>query len=71
MTQYEYRVPAATISIDQCIRAMWMRAREVISEWRDRRRSRYELARLNDRELWDLGLSRSDANAEAARPFWF
>jgi len=61
MTLYEHRVPAATTSIDQTIRAMWMRAREVISEWRHRRRTRYELARLNERELWDMGWTQSDA----------
>lgn len=33
-------------------------------------RERSALRRLSDRELADIGLSRSDAAAEAARPVW-
>ena len=41
-----------------------------IAEWRFRARSRSELAGMNDRMLQDMGLTRSIANAEAAKPFW-
>lgn len=33
-------------------------------------RQRQFLARLDDRTLQDIGLTRADALAEAARPFW-
>lgn len=38
--------------------------------WGERRRSRAVLARLTDRELADIGISRGQADFEASRPFW-
>ncbi len=38
--------------------------------WRRRARGRRALARLSERELRDLALSRSDARLEIAKPFW-
>ncbi len=35
-----------------------------------RYRSRQQLARLDDRMLRDIGISRFDAQAEVAKPFW-
>jgi uncharacterized protein YjiS (DUF1127 family) len=42
----------------------WMRA--VAARWRERR----ILETLSDRELRDIGVSRSEALAEAGKPFW-
>lgn len=33
-------------------------------------RQRAALRRLDDQALFDLGLSRAEADAEASRPFW-
>ena len=33
-------------------------------------RSRRELCALDDRELWDMGLTRMEADNEANKPFW-
>jgi len=38
--------------------------------WQERAEQRYRLAALDDHRLQDLGLSRADAMAEAAKPFW-
>lgn len=38
--------------------------------WVQRYRSRQLLARLDDRMLSDIGLSRADAYAESDKPFW-
>lgn len=38
--------------------------------WRDRIRQRYALARLDDRMLHDIGLSRADVDGEVSKPFW-
>jgi uncharacterized protein YjiS (DUF1127 family) len=38
--------------------------------WRDRSRQRRTLMRLDDHLLHDIGLSRSDVEREAAKPFW-
>lgn len=48
----------------------WRELRALLIEWRQRARSRRELAILDDRELWDMGLTRMDANNEAEKPFW-
>jgi uncharacterized protein YjiS (DUF1127 family) len=38
--------------------------------WKNRIRSRYELEQLNERDLADMGLTRSDAFDEIQKPFW-
>lgn len=42
----------------------------LVREWRRRSCSRIDLMRLNERELWDIRLSRADAEHEANKPFW-
>jgi uncharacterized protein YjiS (DUF1127 family) len=48
----------------------WTESREILIEWRQRIYSRYELSSLDERELWDVGLVRMDADIEAEKPFW-
>ena len=43
---------------------------DVRAEWRRRVQSRYELERLNERDLADMGLTRLDALNEMQKPFW-
>jgi len=38
--------------------------------WRDRSRQRRILLRLDEHMLHDIGLSRSDVEREASKPFW-
>jgi uncharacterized protein YjiS (DUF1127 family) len=38
--------------------------------WLHRANSRNELRNFSDRDLRDIGLSRSEAMREAVRPFW-
>ena len=38
--------------------------------WRERHRSRRELAQWSARDLHDVGLSTSDIAYEAEKPFW-
>jgi uncharacterized protein YjiS (DUF1127 family) len=38
--------------------------------WRERSRQRRSLMRLDDHMLHDIGLSRSDVEREASKPFW-
>jgi uncharacterized protein YjiS (DUF1127 family) len=48
-------------------------ARRVLAtsrEWRRRARDRAELARLDDRTLEDIGLTRADAEFLSNKPFW-
>jgi len=42
----------------------------VAAAWFERARSRDTLARMDDRMLADIGLTRAEAESEAARPFW-
>jgi uncharacterized protein YjiS (DUF1127 family) len=48
----------------------WGPVRQSIIEWRQRARSRNDLADLSDQSLQDIGVSRCTANFEAAKPFW-
>ena len=42
----------------------------VIGTWRERSRERRELTLLDARSLRDLGLSSSNVEFEASKPFW-
>ena len=46
------------------------RIMHVASAWRERARQRRDLARLNDRLLSDIGLSRADVEGEVTEHFW-
>jgi uncharacterized protein YjiS (DUF1127 family) len=41
-----------------------------VCEWWRRSRSRRDIMALNERELWDIGLTRIDVEREAGKPFW-
>lgn len=43
---------------------------QLFSVWRERNRQRREIARLDDRMLADIGLSRIEATREANKAFW-
>jgi len=45
-------------------------AANTVFVWQERAEQRYRLAALDDHILQDVGLSRADAAAEAAKPFW-
>jgi uncharacterized protein YjiS (DUF1127 family) len=41
-----------------------------IAEWQRRAAGRRELMKLTDRDLHDIGITPSEAQAEANKPFW-
>ena len=43
---------------------------ETLLVWQERDRQRHQLASLDDRQLSDIGVSRAEADREAATPFW-
>ena len=43
---------------------------EGVLAWFERTRQRRQLSELSDHMLKDIGLSRADVEAEAAKPFW-
>lgn len=43
---------------------------EALSDWHERAEQRRTLARLDDRLLRDMGLTRSDVEHEVSKPFW-
>lgn len=48
----------------------WVQVEETIHAWRERARSRHELAQWSERDLHDVGISRSDILHETEKPFW-
>ncbi|MDK9720288.1 MAG: DUF1127 domain-containing protein [Rhodospirillales bacterium] len=63
--------PFAHISVwKKVVAKAAMQALLSVEAWAERRRSRNALAALDDRMLADLGLNRTDAQAEADKPFW-
>jgi uncharacterized protein YjiS (DUF1127 family) len=44
--------------------------RAALREWRRRKNGRLELARLDERMLRDIGLTRFDVEYEINKPFW-
>ncbi len=43
---------------------------QTVLRWQERTSQRRHIAGLDDRSLKDVGLSRADADSEAAKPFW-
>jgi uncharacterized protein YjiS (DUF1127 family) len=52
------------------LRACWSNLQTVFTEWRHRIRFRYELERLTERDLADMGMTRTDAFNETQKSFW-
>lgn len=50
--------------------AALLRAFDALGQWHDRRAQRRALARLDDRMLKDIGLTRGEVEFETAKPFW-
>ncbi len=46
------------------------RLNELLTIWYQRQQQRRVLLQLNDRMLSDIGISRCEAEQEAAKPFW-
>jgi uncharacterized protein YjiS (DUF1127 family) len=43
---------------------------DALLDWQERGRQRRELVQLDDHMLHDIGITRAEAFAEAAKPFW-
>ena len=61
-------------------RGFWTRARQGsllarlfgrLIIWNERQRQRYRLQDLDDRDLQDIGLTRSEVDRERRKPFWW
>ncbi len=52
------------------VMGIWGSIGETLHLWRERYRTRQELARWTDRDLHDVGISRSDIAFETEKPFW-
>ena len=52
------------------VAGVWATLAETFHTWRQRYRTRQELAQWTDRDLHDVGLSWSDIVREAEKPFW-
>ena len=52
------------------VTGVWANLAETLHTWRQRYRTRQELAQWTDRDLHDVGLSRSDIVHETEKPFW-
>ena len=51
-------------------RSFAIRLTALLESWVERRRQRLTLQALSDYALKDIGLSRSEAEREARKPFW-
>lgn len=51
-------------------RGVWRRTLSTFRRWERNRRTRRVLLTMKPYQLKDIGLSRADAVAEAAKPFW-
>ncbi|HLI22909.1 MAG TPA: DUF1127 domain-containing protein [Stellaceae bacterium] len=57
-------------SLPRSVRLCARRARRLAKCWAERWRTRRLLARLDERQLKDVGLNRLEAAREARKPFW-
>jgi uncharacterized protein YjiS (DUF1127 family) len=59
-----------TLAIVDTASSLSRRFVETVREWQRRARSRRDLRALDDRELWDIRVTRVDCEREARKPFW-
>jgi uncharacterized protein YjiS (DUF1127 family) len=67
------RAAAPSFGIRQArrmLRTWFESSMETLATWRSRSRERELLARMSDRELKDIAVSRYDAEMEIRKPFW-
>jgi uncharacterized protein YjiS (DUF1127 family) len=57
-------------SITACLAMTIAAVRRRLAAWESVAQGRAELARMSDRDLQDMGVSRATAVAEARKPFW-
>lgn len=48
----------------------WLSIYSVLRHWQRNRRTRRQLALLNDQQLADAGISAAQREVELAKPFW-
>ncbi len=73
MAQTATRIALADLSAAPALSplaGMALRAAAALTRWSERRRSRRALAQLDERLLFDIGVDRHAAQAEARRHFW-
>ena len=61
---------AARLTIGLRVHAALAAIAGAVYEWNERGRQRRLLARLDDRMLRDIGLTRLDVEREVSKPFW-
>ncbi|WP_082907906.1 DUF1127 domain-containing protein [Bradyrhizobium neotropicale] len=49
---------------------LWRTVRATLQAWRERGRVRRQLAAMSERELQDIGASRSEISHELDKPVW-
>ncbi len=65
-TALKNRAAIASPSVAGSLTRVW----ETVQKWRERARSRRQLAEMSETMLADIGVSLSAARAEAGKPFW-
>ena len=58
------------VGLRSAVRRGLTRVAEAFLAWHDRARERRALMQLSDDVLRDIGISRAEAQGEAAKPFW-
>ena len=48
----------------------WLSLYSLMRQWQRNRRTRQQLAQLNDQQLADAGISAAQRDRELAKPFW-
>lgn len=64
------QAPALSVLQSWVRRMTCLRWLQVIGAWTERSRQRRDLAKLDDRGLADVGITRPEAAREIAKPFW-
>jgi uncharacterized protein YjiS (DUF1127 family) len=58
------------LAMANAIPSMGKKLIETVREWQRRVRSRRDLMALSRRDLWDMRVTRAEAEREANKPFW-
>ena len=66
----DFDISGAVYTFITAVEAFMKNGKETLGKWVKRSRGRADLAKMNDRMLADIGLTRADVYQETGKHFW-
>ncbi|MFQ5935894.1 MAG: DUF1127 domain-containing protein [Acidiferrobacterales bacterium] len=67
---YDFDFASERYTSSHTDKTFWQRVASTVRLWDERSRQRRQLAEFTDEQLYDIGVTYAEAQAEAAKHFW-